>query len=298
MLFFGDPNNKELSEKLGKRLSASVYYPQITVFSDGERRVLIKEKVLEEKIIVLKSLGTPVDSNILEFAFTIDALKRSGAKEVTGIVSYLGYSRGDHVFKSGDAVPLEVVINIIQGAGLDKIVIIDPHSIKTSDIFNIPVTTLSSIPLFADKIKQMNFDMGKVSLVSPDMGGIRRVKELCELLTCESITVINKDRDYDTGKIKVVEATGEVGEISIMVDDIISTGGTIVQAANYLKAHGAKRTFVFATHAVFAPVAPKKLQNSNLEKVFITDTIELSEERKFEKLEVLSLDGLISEALI
>lgn len=298
MLFFGDPNNKELSERLGKRFSANVYYPQITIFSDGERRVLIKEKVLEEKIVVLKSLSTPVDSNILEFAFTIDALKRSGSREVTGIVSYLGYSRADHVFKDGDAVPLVVVINIIQGVGLDKIVIIDPHSIKTSDIFNIPVTTLSTMPLFRDKIKQMNLDMGRVSLVSPDMGGIRRARELCELLNCESITVINKDRDYDTGKIKLVEATGEVGEISIMVDDIISTGGTIVQAAEYLREHGAKRVFVFATHAVFAPEAPKKLQDSSLEKIFVTDTIALSEDRKFEKLEVLSLDGLISEALI
>ena len=143
-------------------------------------------------VIVLKSLGAPVDTNIIEFCFTIDSLKRSGVSEIVAIISYLGYSRGDHVFSDGDSVPLEVVIKMIQAQGVDKIIIIDPHSIKTADIFSIPTTALSAIPIFANKIKEMGFDMKKVTLVSPDMGGIRRVEKLCELLECESITVINK----------------------------------------------------------------------------------------------------------
>ena len=172
------------------------------------------------------------DKNYMELFFIVDALKRSGANKITAVVPYLGYQRQDHVFRNGEAVSLEVIATLLKWGGVDEIMAFDLHSIKIPEIFKIKLTHLSALPIFAEQIKKIG---SNVVLISPDMGGIRRIKILAELLNKMPYAVIKKDRNLATGKVTMSGIDGEVKENTIIVDDMISTGSTIVPAANLLK---------------------------------------------------------------
>jgi ribose-phosphate pyrophosphokinase len=238
------------------------------------------------------------------------------------------------VFREGEAVSLEVAIKTLEAVGADKVITFDLHSIKIPEFFKIPVTHLSALPLFAEKIRETigaevaheNFlvrDAKKglpsnrfknpasshnenfvgsprfdnSTLVSPDMGGIRRIKILSEMLNSMPYVTIEKNRDLKSGKIKVSEIHGRVGKVAFVIDDMISTGNTIAAAAKLLRKKGAGRIFVFATHPVFSGNAAKTLQESSVEKVFVTDTIMVPKEKLFPKLEVLSVAEMIVNAI-
>lgn len=326
MLFVGDLNNRSLSDSLGKELGIDVIYPDKHIFDDGEMRMRVEVPVLDEDVLILKSTSQPVNDNILELLFTIDALKRSGAKKVTAIVPYLGYSRADHVFREGEAVPLEVVIKSLEASGLDEIILIDPHTIRMSEMFKISHRMESALSVFAEKIKEIldagpaaseshstssqaaggqwepslrvTRDFSDISIVSPDMGGIRRVRQLSEMLPGSTYAAINKNRDLATGELtgsRVEE--GEIREVCIVTDDIISTGETIVRGVDTCLESGAKEVYVFATQPVFASEAHEKLANCRAKKIYITDAIPVPEEKKFENLEILSLAPHIANLL-
>lgn len=299
MIFFGDETNKSLSEGLAAELKTPLNYPDIAVFPDGERRIRILEDVVEKDVVFLKtstSNNNP-DSFVIETAFLIDAIKRSGADKITGIIPYLPYCRADHVFRDGEAVPLEVVIKLFEEAGLSKIIFVDPHTIKMPEMFSIDVVNLSALSLFAEKIKEIGFDKKNSVIVSPDMGGLRRMEQLSEMLEGLEFTSIEKDRDYETGEIKASGIHGEVKKTCFVIDDIISSGRTIVQAVEKLSSLGAKEIYVFATHPVFSEDAAKILKSSKAKKVFVTDAIPVPGEKKFEALEVLSLGSEIGRAI-
>jgi ribose-phosphate pyrophosphokinase len=299
MVFFGDDQNKALSEGVAAALSSSLNFPDITVFPDGERRIRLTQSVVEEDVVFLKTASvTPnVDSFIVETAFLIDAIKRSGADSVTGMIPYIPYSRADHVFRDGEAVPLEVVIHMFENAGLSKIVFVDPHTIKMPEMFSIDVVNLSALSLFADKIKQLQFDRDNAVIVSPDMGGLRRMEQLSEMLNGLPFASIEKDRNYDDGSIKANGVHGEIKKTCFVVDDIISSGRTVVQAVETLKDMGAETVYVFATHPVLSENASEILEKCDAEKIFITDSLPVGEGKKFDKLEVLTLTPLISHNL-
>ncbi len=310
MVLFGDEQNKELSEGLATELKSSLFYPErsertslaypdIVVFPDGERRVRLTEDVVEKDVTFIKTASiTPnVDSFIIETAFLIDAIKRSGANSVTGIIPYTPYSRADHVFRDGEAVPLEVVIHLFEKAGLSKIVFVDPHTIKMPEMFSIDVVNLSALTLFAEEIKKIGFDKDSSVIVSPDMGGLRRMEQLSKMLNNLPFTSIEKDRDYETGKIKASGIHGDVKSTCFIVDDIISSGRTIVQAVDKLKTLGAKRIYVFATHPVMSEKASEILQNSDAEKIYVTDSIPVAKNKRFNKLKILTLSKLIASNL-
>ena len=199
--------------------------------------------------------------------------------------------------------------------GADKFVAFDLHSIKVPELFSIPVLHLSALSLFAQKIREiagssrfmvdgkstMNDEQSTINrfvLVSPDMGGIRRIKELSESLGNIPYATIVKNRDLETGKIEDSQLNGEVkGKVAVIVDDMIATGDTTVDAARLLLEKGAEKVFAFATHAVFTKKAHEILQNSQIEKVWVTDTIFIPEEKKFPKLEVISVSEVIAKGL-
>ncbi len=299
MLLIGDELNKSLSEGLSKALKLPLKYPDITVFPDGERRVRINEDVVDKDVIFVKTSSTTnnPDSLVIETSFLIDAIKRSGARNVTGVIPYLPYCRADHVFRSGEAVPLEVVIRLFESAGLSKIIFVDPHTIKMPEMFEIPTVNLSALSLFAEKIKSLDFDKKNSVIVSPDMGGLRRMEQLSEMLGGMEFTSIEKDRDYETGKISASGIHGEVKETCYIVDDIISSGRTIVQAVDKLASLGAKNIYIFATHPVFSEDAVSLLEKSKAKRVFITDSIPAPQAKGLDSLEVLSLAPLISSHL-
>ena len=299
MILFGDETNKSLSEGLAAGLSTPLKYPEIFVFPDGERRIRIIEDVVEEEVVFLKtaSITDNVDSFIIETAFLIDALKRSGAKSVTGIIPYLPYCRADHIFRSGEAVPLEVIIHLLERAGLSKILFVDPHTIKMPEMFSINVSNLSALPLFAEKIKEIGFHAEDAVIVSPDMGGLRRMEQLSEMVGGLPFTSIEKDRDYATGDIKASGIHGDIKRTCFIIDDIISSGRTIVQAVEKLSEGGAGEIYVLATHPVLSEDAVKILQDCKAKKIYVTDAIPVPEKKQFEKLEVISLSSLLSKAL-
>lgn len=296
MKIFSGTSNKPLAEKIAKNLGIELSNLEVFVFPDGEKRVRILDKVLGEDVIVVQSASGPTDENYMQLFFITDALKRSGAKSITAIVPYFGYQRQDHMFRIGEAVSVEVVAKILETIGITRLIAVDLHSIKIEQAFNIPVVHLSALSVFAAKIKEM-FSSYPLTLVSPDMGGIRRIKILSKMLSDMPYAVIEKNRNLASGKVSASKITGKIGKRAIIVDDMISSGGTIALAAKILKEKGTEEVYVFAAHPVFSAKAPEILQESGVNKVFVTDTIFVPEEKRFPKLEILSVAEMIAETL-
>jgi ribose-phosphate pyrophosphokinase len=247
--------------------------------------------------VIIQSASIPPDENYMELFIMIDALKRSGANSIKVMIPYLGYQRQDHIFRDGEAVSLEVIAEILTRVGMTELYSFDFHSPKIPDIFSVPVHQLSALPIFAEKIKQ-DFKLSEIVLVSPDMGGIRRVKEVSEMLGNMPLATIEKNRNLASGEINDAGLTGEVrGKTAVIIDDMISTGQTMVEAAELLLENGAVKVFVFATHAVFAKDAGKLLQHSNIERVIVSDTIDVPAFNQFPKLEVISIAEVAAKSL-
>lgn len=313
MKIFSGSSNRQLSEAIVTALHTSLSPIETMIFPDGERRVKLNDTVLEEDTVIIQSTTTPVDQNYIELFFIIDALKRSGAKTITAIIPYLGYQRQDHVFRDGEVVSLDVMIRILESLQVDKVVAVDLHSIKIPELFHIPVTHLSALPVFAERIQSKAFysyasdnpdEFLKDSiLVSPDMGGLRRIEQMSEMLHGLPWIATVKDRDLETGEISINAFDGPFnpsdlpGKRALIVDDMISSGNTVVQAVELLKKHGVLSCDVFATHAIFSEEAPEFLQESSIDRVYVTDSVFIPEEKYFPKLHVLSIAEMLAQEL-
>jgi ribose-phosphate pyrophosphokinase len=297
MKLFAGSASLEFGKKVASYLGLHLGDIEHHIFPDGEQRVRLKESVVDEDVVVIQSTGMPTDQNYIELFLLLDAAKRNGARFVTAVIPYVGYARQDHVFRTGEARSLEVLIHFMETAGATKIVTFDLHSIKIPELFQIPVVHLSALPLFASEIKLRGWLDKDTVLVSPDMGGKRRIQQLSAMLYNMPYITVEKDRDLSTGEISARVIYGEVKRRCILVDDIISSGKTILQAIELLIRKGAKEVNVFATHAVFSEKAPYLLQRSAAQKIFVTDTIFVPEEKRFEKLEVLSVADAIAGEL-
>lgn len=293
MKVFSGNSNRPLAEKVAKKLNLELSPLEIHIFPDGEKRIRVEEKVVDEDCVIVQSTSSPADSNYMELFFIVDALKRSGAKSVTAVIPYLGYQRQDHVFRDGEAVSLQVVIEAMERIGASKIITFDLHSIKIPEFFKIPIIHLSALKLFGEEIKKLD---GKGVLVSPDMGGIRRIKILSEDLKMPFATIV-KNRDLATGKVEAESIERELAETAFIVDDMISTGETLVKAAELILQKGAKKVYAFATHPVFSMKNSQNLYNSPIEKIYTTDSIDIPEEKKGDKLEILSISEDIAKNL-
>lgn len=291
-------SNLPLAEKIAKKLNLSLTPREIFIFPDGERRVQIQERVVDEDCVVVQSTATPTDTNYMELFFLVDALKRSGARRVTLVMPYVGYQRQDHVFREGEAVSMQVIIKTLEAVGVDKLICFDLHAYRIQELFSIPVKHFSALPLFAEEIKKREWDSLDSVLVSPDMGGIRRIEIISRLLGEMPYATILKNRDLATGFVEAAAVNGEVGRRVLMVDDMISSGKTIVKAAELLRKHGAQEIEVFATHAVLSDEAPELLQNSIVDRVYVTDTVDVPEEKQFEKLHILTVADKVVEELL
>ena len=297
MKIFSGNSNKKLASKIASKLELELSPVEIFVFPDGEKRIRIQEKVLDEDCVVIQSASIPPDENYMELFIMIDALKRSGAKSVKAIIPYLGYQRQDHVFREGEAVSLEVIAEILKAVGMTEAYSFDLHSPKIPDVFSVPLHHLSALPLFAERIKK-DFNLDEIVLVSPDMGGIRRIKQISEMLGNIPFATVTKNRDLASGEINDSDLDGDVRDkTAIIVDDMISTGKTMVEAAEMLIENGAVKVFVFATHPVLARDSAKLLQHSRIERIFATDTIDVPSYSLFPKLEIISIADLAAEAL-
>lgn len=297
MKIFSGSSNKPLADKIAHKLNLTVSPLEIFIFPDGERRIRVEENVLDEDCVLVQSTATPADTYYLELFFIVDALKRSGARTVTLVMPYVGYQRQDHVFRDGESVSMQVIIKTLEAVGVDKLICFDLHALRIQELFHIPVTHLSALPLFAEEIKKQGIGGLDSVLVSPDMGGIRRIKIMSELLGEMPYASIVKNRDLATGHVEMAGIEGEITHRALIIDDMSSSGKTIAKAAEALREKGAEEIYVFLTHPVFSVDAPETLQNSLVEKVYVTDSVFIPEEKYFPKLHVLSLADDIAKAL-
>lgn len=297
MLIFSGSSNQELAKETATKLNTQLSPLDIHVFPDLEKRVRVVDSVVDKDCVVVQSTSIPADSNYMELFFILDALKRSSARSIIAIIPYLGYGRQDHVFRSGEAVSLEVIAHLLENRGVEKLIVFDLHSIKIPEQFHIPVVHLSALPLFAEEIKKRGWNSSDTVLVSPDMGGGRRIKILSELLGNQAYASIEKNRDLSSGRVSADIIYGSLAKRAIIVDDMISSGGTIATATKLLLKNGVEEVFVFATHPVFSENAAEVLDKCDAKKIYVTNTIYVPKEKKFSKLEVLSVAELIANEL-
>lgn len=297
MKIFSGSASSNLTKRIASQLSLEVSPHEHHVFPDGEQRIMIEDSILNEETVIVQSTGMPVDTNYMELFFIIDGLKRSGAKTITAVIPYFGYQRQDHVFREGEARSLEVVIRFLEEVGVDRFVGIDFHSIKIPELFTKPVVHLSALEIFAQKIKELGLLTDQDFLVSPDMGGIRRIGKLSVSLDEMPYVAVEKNRDLSSGNLEASVIHGDVKKRAIIVDDMISSGKTIALACDLLSEQGVEEMYVFATHAVFSDEAPDILQNSKATKVFVTDTLLIDKDKHFEKLEILTVSDMVAGIL-
>jgi ribose-phosphate pyrophosphokinase len=289
-------SNKSLSQKISKHLKTKLVHSSIKKFADGEIYIEINENIRGNSIFLLQSISSPANDNLMELLLCIDALKRSSAKNITAVIPYFGYARQDRKVAPRTSISAKLVSNLITKAGADRVVTVDLHAGQIQGFFDIPVDNLFSTPIFARHIKK-KLNSKNLICVAPDVGGVERARALGRKLDI-GLAIIDKRRPTP-GKSQVMNVIGNVKEKTcIIVDDIIDSGGTIVNAAQALKERGAKDVYVYITHGVLSGDAVEKIKKSVIKKLIITDTIDNHERvNKTNNIEVLSISNLMAEAI-
>ena len=289
-------SNKNLSVKISKYLKNRLVRSTIKKFSDGEIYIEINENIRGNSIFVIQSVSSPANDNLMELLLSIDALKRSSAKNITAVIPYFGYARQDRKVVPRTSISAKLVSNLITKAGADRVVTIDLHAGQIQGFFDIPVDNLFATPIFARHIKRKIKNKNLIC-VAPDVGGTERARALGKFLHA-GLAIIDKRRPTP-GKSEVMNVVGYVkGKTCIIVDDIIDSGGTIVNASNALIERGAKEVHVYVTHGVLSGKAVAKIKSSKIKRLVITDTIDNSDRVKGTKnIEILTISHLVGEAI-
>ncbi len=289
-------SNKNLSQKISKFLKNRLVNSNIRKFADGEIYIEINENIRGNSIFLIQSVSSPANDNLMELLLSIDALKRSSAKNITAVIPYFGYARQDRKVVPRTSISAKLVSNLIAKAGADRVVTVDLHSGQIQGFFDIPVDNLFATPIFARHIKK-KLKKNNIICVAPDVGGTARARALGKLLNVD-LAIVDKRRPAP-GKSEVMNVIGNVkNKTCILVDDIIDSGGTIVNAASELKKRGAKDVHVYVTHGVLSGNAVEKIKKSSIKNLVVTDTIDNSTKvKKAKNIEVLTISNLVGEAI-
>ena len=289
-------SNKNLSQKISKFLKNRLVNSSIRKFSDGEIYIEINENIRGNSIFVIQSVSSPANDNLMELLLCIDALKRSSAKNITAVIPYFGYARQDRKVVPRTSISAKLVSNLITKAGADRVVTVDLHAGQIQGFFDIPVDNLFATPIFARHVKK-KIKTKNLICIAPDVGGTERARALGKLLNV-GLAIVDKRRPK-AGQSQVMNIIGDVrGKTCIIVDDIIDSGGTIVNAAAALKKRGAKDVHVYVTHGVLSGGAENKIKKSNIKNLVITDTIDnTTKVKNIKNIEVLTISNLVGEAI-
>ncbi len=294
-IIYGLSSSKELTEEICKRLQIKQGEVEISKFADGEILTQNKTSVRGKEVFIIQSTSKPVNDNLMELLIFIDSLKRGSAKEITVIIPYYGYSRQDRKAKGRQPISAKLVADLLEVAGVHRIITFEIHSPQIQGFFNIPVDNIKTSYVFFTELYKRK--MKDLAIVSPDHGGISRTRELATFLDAP-IVIIDKRRPR-ANECKVMNVLGEVkGKNCIVVDDMIDTGGTISNAAIALKQRGAKSVMIVATHAIFSGKAAENLNIPEIDEIIVTNSIVNNKSKDFKRLTVLSLGDLISEIII
>lgn len=289
---FSGTANPAFAEKVGKYLNMEVGVATIKKFSDGEISVQINESVRGQDVFIVQPTCAPANSHLMELLIMIDALKRSSAKSVSAVIPYYGYARQDR--KAAPRVPIsaKLVANMLETAGIDRMITIDLHAAQIQGFFDIPVDNLYGSLLFVDYIKSKN--LANPIIASPDIGGVARARSYANKLGYDLI-IVDKKREK-ANESEVMNIIGDVdGKDVILVDDMVDTAGTLVKAAEVLKKRGAKSVMACTTHGVLSGPAFDRINGGTLDELVISDTIPMKGESK--KITVLTAARMIGETI-
>lgn len=290
MKLFSGTSNQPLAQSIAKDLGVGLGSVEITRFIDNECRVFVKEDVTGEEVYVLQSLSEVADQNLVELCLLGQALKDLGAKKVTAIIPWMGYSKQDKAFRKGEAISMQLVAKFIEAAGFDAVITCELHSQNILQFFHIPIVEVSTHKLLATALSaQSRLSLERMSVVAPDKGGKSRSEQFAKDFGLNP-SYLEKARDLETGEVTVSNIVGSVeGKTVVIFDDIINTGETAVKTSAFVKSKGAIAVYFLATHAVLAGNAANVLENSDIDNIIVTDTIQIPKDKQFEKLSIVSL---------
>jgi ribose-phosphate pyrophosphokinase len=296
MLFSGRAH-PALAQEVADELDAELVPTRAENFANGEIYVRFEESVRGSDAFVIQSHTTPINEWIMEQLIMVDALKRASARRITVVIPFYGYARQDKKHRGREPISARLIADMFKTAGADRLMAVDLHTAQIQGFFDGPVDHLWALPLLANYIQE-KYSTTNMTIVSPDAGRVR-VADLWADRLGATLAIIHKRRDPNVAnQVRVHEVVGEVaGRTCLVVDDMIDTAGTITQAAEALIANGAERVIVAATHAVLSGPAVDRLKNSQIGEVVVTNTLPIPEERRFDKLTVLSIAPLLARAI-
>ncbi|MFB5597747.1 MAG: ribose-phosphate diphosphokinase [Nitrosopumilaceae archaeon] len=284
----GGNASQDLAKSLARKLNAKYVKSELRVFPDGESKITLSSNPKKGKIIVVQSTYPPVDTNLFQAFSLISKAKQYSANVIT-VIPYMGYARQDREFLPGEIVTMQVITKLLKAAGTSKVIIVDIHSLIGLKLFKVPAKNISAVPELVKYFKKLRLKDPLV--VSPDLGGKERAKEFARYFKTNFIA-LKKQRDRKTGKVKIVSSNLDdvAGRDLILVDDMISTGGSIIKSTEFLKKQKCKRVYVACTHALLIDNAEKKIKKAGVNQIISTNTIP-------GKTAVVDVSNIIAQAI-
>jgi len=292
-IFTGNANPK-LAHDIARYLGTTVGRCEVKRFRDGEINIRIMETVRGADVFVVQPTSAPTDTHLVELLIMIDAFRRASAKEIAAVIPYYGYARQDRKTQPRDPISAKLVANLLTAAGADRVLTMDLHAGQIQGFFDIPVDNLRALPILVNYFREKQLE--DVVVVSPDVGGVSRAREFANRLNC-GLAIVDKRRP-EPNKAEAVNVIGEIeGKTAIIVDDIIDTAGSMVEAVRVLLDRGAKEVYACCSHPVLSPPAVERLAACPVKEVVVTDSIPLPPEKQLDKIKVLSVAPLFGEAI-
>ena len=297
VLFTGN-SNIDLAKKVAKNLETDLGPMKVGTFSDGEINVEVKENVRGKDTFIIQSTNNPAEKNLMELVLMVDALKRASARSVTAVIPYFGYSRQDRRVRSA-RVPIsaKVIADMLSEVGISRIITLDIHSEQIQGFFSFPVDNIYTANIMVKGLLE-KYDVEDLQVVSPDTGGVIRARSVAKTLGVQDLAIIDKRREK-ANESEVINLIGDVeGKVCIVPDDLIDTAGTLSNASHALKDKGAKEIIAYITHPVLSGDAIKNLNNSAIDKLVVSNSIDIGDKsKKCPKIDVFDISPILSEAI-
>ncbi|MEH7545393.1 ribose-phosphate diphosphokinase [Neobacillus vireti] len=287
-------SNRELANEMAKLLGCELGKSSSTQFSDGEIQVNIEESVRGNDVFLVQSTSQPINDNIMELLVMVDALKRASAGMINVVIPYYGYARQDRTARPREPITAKLVARLLETAGTTRVLTMDLHAPQVQGFFDIPVDHLIANPILGNYFEKKGLE--DVVVVAPHNGAVIRARKLASILDAP-IALIDR-RQEESGESEIMNVIGNIeGKNAIIVDDLINTGGTITLAANALMERGAETVYACCTHPVFSADAISKIESSPIKELVVTNTIQMPEEQRIDKITTLSVAPLLAEAV-
>jgi ribose-phosphate pyrophosphokinase len=294
LVVFSGSSNRSLSEKICRKLGTELAKAKISRFSDGEVRIQLEENVRGKDVFLIQSTCPPVNENLMELLVMLDAARRASAQRITAVIPYFGYARQDRKDRPRVPITAKLAANILASSGANRVLTLDLHAGQIQGFFDIPLDHLYAINVFFEYFKQNKIE--DLVIVSPDVGGIKMARAYAKRFGAD-LAIVDKRRKSPEST-EVMHILGDVKDKNVLlVDDIIATGSSLVNGAAALKKEGAKNIFAAISHGILSNHAVDKIRDSRIDSLAITDSIPLPEEKKEEKIKVVSLDNLFADAI-